>query len=59
MIDVVENIGASGEIMMVSMDFVVKPLELINLFGFNFVVAMVFNSMDEKSSSFQDMIWVL
>ena len=57
-IDVVKNIVASGEIMMVSMDFVVKPLELIDLFGFDFVVAMVFDSVDEKSSSFQDMIWV-
>ena len=49
MIDVVERIVTSGEIMMVSMDFVVKALELIDLLGFYFVVAMVFNSVDEKS----------
>ena len=51
-IDVVKNIVVPGEIMMVSMDFVVKMLELINLFCFDFVVAMVFYSVDEKSGSF-------
>ena len=49
-IDVVEGIVMPGEIMMVSMDFVVKVLELIDLLGFYFVMAMVFNSVDEKSS---------
>ena len=52
MIDVVENLAASGEVMMVSMDFVVKLLKLIDLFGFDFVMAMVFYSVDEDSSSF-------
>ena len=51
-IDVVENIVMPGEIMMASMDFVVKTLELIDLFCFDFVVAMVFYSMDEKPGSF-------
>ena len=36
-----------GEIMMVSMDFVEEPLELIDLFVPDFVMAMVFNSVDE------------
>ena len=60
-IGVVENIAVPGEIMMVSMDFVVKPLKLIDLFCFDFVVAMVFNSVDENSGSFKDMfmVWVL
>ena len=52
MIVVVENLAMSGEIMMVSMDFVVKLLELIDLFGFDFIMAMVFYSVDEGSSSF-------
>ena len=51
-IDVVENIVVPGEIMMVSMDFVAKTLKLIDLFCFDFVVAMVFYSEDEKSGSF-------
>ena len=49
MIDVVERIVASGEIMMETMDFVVKALKLIDLLGFHFLMAMVFNSVDEKS----------
>ena len=49
MIDVVEGIVMPGEIMMVSMGFVVKELELIDLLGFYFVMVMVFNSVDEKS----------
>ena len=48
MIGVVKNIVVPGEIMMVSMDFVVKPLELIDLFCFDFVVMMVFYSVDES-----------
>ena len=52
MINVVENLAISSEIMMVSMDFVVKPLKLIDLFGFDFVMAMVFYSVNEGSSSF-------
>ena len=51
-IDVAENIVVPGEIMMVSMDFVVNTLELIDLLCFDFVVAMVFYSVDEKSGSF-------
>ena len=51
-IDVVKNIVMPGEIMMVSMDFVVKMLELIDLFCFDFVVVMVFYSVDEKPGSF-------
>ena len=47
--DVVENVP--GEIMMVSTDFVMKALELIDLLGFDFVVAMVFNFVDEESCS--------
>ena len=39
----------SGDIMMASMNFVVKLLELIDLFCFYFLVAVVFDSMDEKS----------
>ena len=52
MINVVENLATSGEVMMVSMDFVVKLLELIDLYGFDFVMVMVFYSVDEDSSSF-------
>ena len=48
-IDIVKGIVMPGEIMVVSMDFVVKALELINLLGFYFVMVMVFNSVDEKS----------
>ena len=59
MIGVVENIVVPGEIMMVSMDFVVKLLELINLFCFDFVVTMVFYSVDEKSGSFYYVFLVL
>ena len=56
---VVENIVVPGEIMMVSMDFVVKPLELIDLFCFDFVVTMVFYSVDEKSGFFYYVFLVL
>ena len=59
MISVVENIVVSGEIMMVSMDFVVKLLELIDLFCSDFVVTMVFYSVDEKSGSFYYVFLVL
>ena len=58
-IGVVKNIVVPGEIMMVSMDFVVKPLKLINLFCFDFVVTMVFYSVDEKSGSFYYVFLVL
>ena len=54
-----QNIVVPGEIMMVSMDFVVKPHELINLFCFDFVVTMVFYSVDEKSGSFYYVFLVL
>ena len=47
--DVVEKVVMSGEIMMASMNFVVKLLKLVNLFCFYFLMLMVFNSMDEKS----------
>ena len=46
---VVEKGVMSGDIMMASMNFVVKPLELIDLFCFYFLMAVVFDSMDEKS----------
>ena len=59
MIGVVKNIVVPGEIMMVSMDFVVKLLELIDLFCFDFVVTMVFYSVDEKSGSFYYVFLVL
>ena len=49
MIDVVETSVMSGDIMMVSMDFVMKALELINLFSFYFLVVMVLDSVYEKS----------
>ena len=58
-IGVVENIVVPAVIMMVSMDFVVKLLELINLFCFDFVVTMVFYSVDEKSGSFYYVFLVL
>ena len=38
-----------GDIMMVSTDFVMKVLKLINLFSFNFVMLMVLDSVYEKS----------
>ena len=41
MIDVVKTRVMSGDIMMVSTDFVMKVLELIDLFSFYFLVAMV------------------
>ena len=49
MIDVVETRVMSGDIMMVSMDFVMKALELIDLFSFYFLMAMVLDSVYEKS----------
>ena len=52
MIDVVKNIVMPGEIMMVSMNFVIKKLKLIDLFGFDFIMAMVFYSVVEGSGSF-------
>ena len=58
-IGVVENIVVPGEIMMESMDFVVKMLELIDLFCFDFVMVMVFYSVDEKSGSFYYLFLVL
>ena len=51
LIDVVEKMVTSGDIMMASMNFVVKPLELINLSCFYLLVMMVLDSMDEKSGS--------
>ena len=48
-IDVVKKGVTSGDIMMASMDFVVKPLKLIDLFGFYFLVAVVLDFMNEKS----------
>ena len=48
-INVVKMRVMPGDIMMVSTDFVMKVLELINLFSFNFVVPMVLDSVYEKS----------
>ena len=49
MIDVVKMRVMSGDIMMVSTDFVMKALELIDLFSFYFLVVMVLDSVYEKS----------
>ena len=49
MIDVVKTRVMSGDIMMVSMDFVMKVLKLIDLFSFYFLVVMVLDSVYEKS----------
>ena len=38
-----------GEIMMVSMDFVVKPLGLIDLFCFYFLMSVFLNFVDKSS----------
>ena len=54
MIDVVKRAVTSGEIMMASMDFVVKVLKLINLFCFYFVVSVFFDSVDERSGPVQN-----
>ena len=51
MINVVKKLVMSVEIMMASMDFVVKSLELIDMFSFDFVVLMFFNFVDERSGS--------
>ena len=48
LIDVVEIIVVPGEIMMVSIDFVEQPLELINLLIPDFVMAMVSDFVNEK-----------
>ena len=48
-INVVETRVISGDIMMVSTDFVMKALELINLFSFYFLMVMVLDSVYEKS----------
>ena len=47
LIDVVKIIVMPGEIMMVSTDFIEEPLELIDLLISDFVMVMVFNSVDE------------
>ena len=49
MTDDVETRVMSGDIMMVSMDFLMKALELIDLFSFYFLVVMVLDSVYEKS----------
>ena len=49
LIDVVEIIVVPGEIMMVSIDFVEQPLELIDLFIPDFVMAMVSDFVNEKT----------
>ena len=51
MIGVVEKGVVTGEIMMASMNFEVKLLELIDLFCFYFLMLMVLDSMDENSCS--------
>ena len=47
MIDVVETVDVSVEIMMASMSFVVKPFELIDLFCFYLLVSVLFDFVDE------------
>ena len=51
MIGVVEKGVVPGDIMMASMNFEVKPLKLIDLFCFYFVVLVALDSMDENSCS--------
>ena len=53
-IGVVEKVVTSGEIMMASMDFVVKSLELIDLFSFYFLMLVFFDSVDERSGPVQN-----
>ena len=53
MIDVVENLGMSVEVMMASISFKIQSFELIDLFTSNFVVSVFFDFIYEKSASFK------
>ena len=53
-ISVVEKVVTSVEIMMASLDFVVKSLKLIDLFCFYFLVSLFFDSVDERSGPVQN-----
>ena len=47
MIDVVEMLLMSGEIMMASISFEIQLLKLVLLFVFNFVMLVLFDPVDE------------
>ena len=46
MVDVVETMVVSAEIMMASMSFVIQPFELINLFCFYLLVSVLFDCVE-------------
>ena len=46
-ISVVEMVSMSVEIMMASISFVIQSLELIDLFCFNLLMSVLFDSVDE------------